>query len=242
MAVAGLVRSAFVQARENSRKRAEDAAKTPRNLKLEALDLGLQQKVPVIFSAHRADDLATGLRIAQEFELKPILDLATEGYLIADRIAAVKAPVIVHPTMQRIASSMETIHSQVGNAADLADKGIFVTIGTGYEGYVPKTRVLRFEMGMAAVNGLGRDRALRAVTFDAAKLLQIDGQLGSIEVGKLADLVLFDGDPLEHATHVTNTIIAGKVVYDRGEYLKLPFARRALPLINGGVGCCMGEW
>jgi imidazolonepropionase-like amidohydrolase len=242
MAVAGLVRTAFVQARENSRKRAEDPAKTPRNLKLEALDLGLQKKVPVIFSAHRADDLATGLRIAQEFDLKPVLDLATEGYLIAERIAAAKAPVIVHPTMQRIASSMETIHSNVGNAAALADKGLFVTIGTGYEGYVPKTRVLRFEMSMAAVNGLGRDRALRAVTLDAAKLLQIDAQVGSIEVGKLADLVLFDGDPLEHASHVTNTIIAGKVVFDRGEYLKLPFARRALPLINGGVGCCMGEW
>ncbi len=242
MAVAGLVRTAFSQARENARKRGEEPTKTAHNLKLEALELGLQKKVPVIFSAHRADDLATALRLAQEFELKPILDLATEGYLISERIAAAKAPVIVHPTMQRSASSMETVHSHVGNAAALADKGLFVTIGTGYEGYVPKSRVLRFEMSMAAVNGLGRDRALRAVTLDAAKLLELDAQLGSIEPGKLADLVLYDGDPLEHATHVTKTIIAGKVVFDRGEYLKLPFARRALPLVSGGVGCCMGEW
>ncbi len=107
---------------------------------------------------------------------------------------------------------------------------------------MPKSRVLRFEMSMAAVNGLGRERALRAVTLDAAKLLELDAQLGSIEQGKLADLVLYDGDPLEHATHVAKTIIGGKVVFDRGEYLKLPFARRALPLVSGGVGCCMGEW
>src|SRR5262249_23420990 len=142
----------------------------------------------------------------------------------------------------RIASSMETVNSHVGNAAALKERGIFVTIGTGYEGYVPKTRVLRYEMAMAAVNGLGRDRALRAVTLDAAKLLEIDAKVGSIEVGKLADLVLYDGDPLEHATHVTHTLVEGKVVYDRGEYLKLPFARRALPLLNGGAGCCLGVW
>src|SRR5205085_11734346 len=97
------------------------------------------------------------------------------------------------------------------------------------------------EMAMAAVNGLGPERALRAVTLDAAKLLGIDGQFGSIEVGKAADLVLYDGDPFEHTTHVTTTLIGGRVVWDRTEYLKLPFARRALPLAEGGAGgCCLG--
>jgi imidazolonepropionase-like amidohydrolase len=241
MATAALIRSSFSQAKDYARKRSDDPAKTPHNLKLDALQPALEKKLPVIFSAHRADDLATALRIAEEFQLKAILDLATEGYLVADRVAAAKAPVIVHPTMQRIAGSMETLNSHVGNAAVLADRGVSVTIGTGFEGYVPKTRVVRFEMAMAAVNGLGRERALRAVTLDAAKLLEIDDRVGSIEAGKLADLALFDGDPLEHATHVTQTIIDGKVVYDRTEYLKLPFARRALPMIDGGgVGCCLG--
>jgi imidazolonepropionase-like amidohydrolase len=161
--------------------------------------------------------------------------------LIADRLAESKVPVVVHPTMQRAGSSMETLNSQVANAAALADRGIAVTIGTGYEGYVPKTRVLRFEASMAAANGLGRERALKAVTLDAAKLLGIADRFGSIEVGKAADLVLYDGDPFEHATHVTHTLIDGKVVWDRGEYLKLPISRRALPLMGGGGGgCCMG--
>ena len=68
------------------------------------------------------------------------------------------------------------------------------------------------------------------------------GCKGSIEAGKEADLVLYDGDPFEHATHVTHTIGAGQVIYDRADYLKLPFARRALPLLGGDFGCCLGEW
>ena len=81
------------------------------------------------------------------------------------------------------------------------------------------------------------------ITLDAAHILGIDEKYGSIEVGKVADLVLYDGDPFEHATHVTYTVMEGRVVFDRAEYLKLPFARRALPLIGGdGVGCCLGEW
>lgn len=94
------------------------------------------------------------------------------------------------------------------------------------------------------INGLGFERALSSVTLDAAKILGIDDQFGSIEVGKAADLVLYDGDPFEHATHVTHTIIAGRVIHDHAEYLKLPFERRALPLSNAGsdYGCCLGTW
>jgi imidazolonepropionase-like amidohydrolase len=96
----------------------------------------------------------------------------------------------------------------------------------------------------AGPGGLGRQRALRAVTLDAAKLLGIDTDYGSIEAGKVADLVLYDGDPFEHATHVTHTLMAGRVVYSREEYLKLPFQRRILPLLGGGPGsgCCLSAW
>jgi len=156
-------------------------------------------------------------------------------------LLAAKAPVVVHPTMQRPAS-METYHSQLCNAAVLADHQIPLAIGTGFEAYVPKTRVLRYEAAMAMVNGLGYERALRAITLDAARILGIDNQRGSIEKGKVADLGLFDGDPFEHTTHVTHTLIEGRVVYDRSEYLQLPFARRAIPLTGGGVGCCLGIW
>ncbi|HZV07359.1 MAG TPA: amidohydrolase family protein [Gemmataceae bacterium] len=245
MGTAALLRTALAQAQNHARKSAaakSEDKRPPYNPKLEALGLALDGRVPVIFAAHRADDLCTALRVAKEFKLSPRLDLATEGYLIADRLAAAKVPVVVHPTMQR-PGSMETYHSHLCNAAVLADHKIPLAIGTGFEAYVPKTRVLRHEAAMAMVNGLGYDRALRAITLDAAHLLGLDEQRGSIEQGKVADLVLFDGDPFEHATHVTHTLIEGRVVYDRGEYLQLPFARRAIPLTGGGgVGCCLGIW
>jgi imidazolonepropionase-like amidohydrolase len=245
MGVANLLRTAFTQAQAHAKKRAaadEDKRPAP-NLKLEALEPALRGEVPVVFSAHRADDLLTALRLAEEFKLRPVLSLATEGYLVADRIAASKAPVIVHPTMQR-GTSPETQNVILGNAAALAEHKVPIALCSGFEGYVPKTRVLRYEAAMAAVNGLGPERALRAITLDAAKLLGIDDRFGTIEAGKVADLVLYDGDPFEHATHVTHTLIDGRVIYDRAEYLKLPYARRALPLISGGgdYGCCLGIW
>jgi imidazolonepropionase-like amidohydrolase len=243
MGTAALLRSVLAQAQADLAKRAgkDDGKRPPRSLKLEALGLALERKVPVVFSAHRADDIGTGLRLAKEYGLRPILDLATEGYLLADEVAAARVPVVVHPTMQR-AGTMETYHSHLGNAAALADHKVPLAIGTAYESYVPKTRVLRHEAAMAMVNGLGFERALGAITLESARILGIDAQYGSIEVGKVADLVLYDGDPFEHSTHVTQTLMTGRVVYDRSEYLKLPYARRALPLAGSGAGCCLGLW
>jgi imidazolonepropionase-like amidohydrolase len=245
MGTAALLRTAFTQAQNHAAKiaaaKSEDK-KPARNLKLEALAEALTGKLPVIFAAHRGDDLNTALRLAKEFSLRARLDLATEGYLLADRLADAKVPVVVHPTMQR-PDSMETFHSHLGNAAVLAEHQVPLAIGTGFEGYVPKTRVLRYEAAMALVNGLDGDRALRAITLDAARILGIDDQRGSIAKGKIADLVLFDGDWAEHTTHVTHTISEGRVSYDRTAYLKLPYARRAIPLTgSSGVGCCLGIW
>ena len=234
MATAALVRGAFAKARGKD-------AKDARN---EALRLALDRKVPVLFAAHRTDDILTGLRLAKEFNLDARLELATEGYLIAEELAKAKVPIAVHPPMQRAGGSLETYHSQLANAAVLAGKGVPLAIGTSFEGYVPKTRVLRHEAAVAAVNGLGHDRALDAITLGAAKILGIDHARGSISKGKIADLVLYDGDPFEHTTHVTATLIEGRIVFDRDEYLALPLARRALPLsgIGSGVGCCLGSW
>jgi imidazolonepropionase-like amidohydrolase len=244
MGTASLVRTALAQAQGYQAKQsAKDPEKRPaRNLKHESLQLILDKKIPAVFGAHRADDLGTGLRLAKEFGLNAQLHLATEAYLMPDTILQAKVPVVVHPTMQRAGSKMETYHSFLGNAAVLADAKIPVAIGTAFEGYVPKTRVLRHEAAIAMINGLGFERALSAVTLDAAKILKIDDRFGSIEPGKVADIILYDGDPFEHATHVTHTLIDGRVIFDRAEYLKLPFARRALPLAGGDVGCCLGEW
>jgi len=245
MGTAGLLRNALSQAQGYQKKReAKDEDKRPaRNLKHESLALALDRKVPVLFTAHRADDIGTALRLAKEFKLDAQVHLATEGYLIADQLADARVPVIVHPAMQRPGTRLENYHTHLGNAGHLADRKIPLALGTSFEGYVPKTRVLRHEAGIAMVNGLGFDRTLRSITLDSARILGIEDRYGSIETGKVADLVLYDGDPFEHATHVTHTLMDGRVVFDRSEYLKLPFARRAMPLVGGdGVGCCLGAW
>jgi len=90
-------------------------------------------------------------------------------------------------------------------------------------------------------NGLGYDRALRAITLDAARILKIDGEYGSLEPGKVADAVLYDGDPFEYTTHVTHVVLGGKVVYDRTEVAKKP--RRLAGYGGSGVtepACCLG--
>jgi imidazolonepropionase-like amidohydrolase len=241
MGTAALLRGAFSKARNYDRK-ASGKEKPPSDAKLEALALTLNRKLPVMFAAHRADDIATALRLAREFDLDASLHLATEGYLMADEIAKAKVPVVIHPGMQRIGGSMETLNTQLANAGVLAAKKIPLALGTSFEGYVPKTRVLRQEAAVLAVNGLGHARALDAITLGAAKVLGIADTRGSITNGKVADLVLYDGDCFEHAAHVTYTLIEGRIVYDREVYLSLPFERRVLSISGGSVGCCLGQW
>jgi imidazolonepropionase-like amidohydrolase len=92
------------------------------------------------------------------------------------------------------------------------DAGIPFALQSGYEGYVPKTRVVLYEAGVAAAYGLGFDAALNSITLDAAKVLGRP-RLGSIEVGKDGDLALYDGDPFEYTTHCVATVIDGAVVF-----------------------------
>jgi imidazolonepropionase-like amidohydrolase len=97
-------------------------------------------------------------------------------------------------------------------ASKLKQAGILVAMQSGYETYVPKTRVVLFEAAVAAANGLSARDALATVTIDAARILGIDNRVGSIEKGKDADLAMYDGDPFEYLTHCTGTIINGQVV------------------------------
>ncbi|MFO0944877.1 MAG: amidohydrolase family protein [Planctomycetota bacterium] len=242
MGTAALVRAALTEATEYHRKvkAAKDESSRPdHNPKLEALSLVLEKKIPLLCCAQRADDLMTALRILDEFKIDGILGLAAEGYLVDEQIAKSKWPVIVHPTMQRV-GDLETFNSFLGNAATLAKKGIRIGICSAFEGYVPKTRVVRFEAAIAMVHGLGFEKALESITLDAAKILGIDDQYGSLEPGKVADVVLYDGDPFEYTTHVTYVIQGGRVVHDRAERKAIPFARRAY-FASPEVPCCLGQ-
>jgi imidazolonepropionase-like amidohydrolase len=240
MGTASLIREALNAAANYLRKQESRKAGEPefdRNLKHEAMKLVLQRKIPAMFCAHRADDILTALRISREFNCDPVIALATEGYLITEELAKSNVPIVVHPTMQRVAG-IETYHTYLGNAAALADAKIRIAIGSGVEGYVPKTRVIRFEAALAMVYGLGFDRALKSVTLDAARILKIDNQFGSIEVGKTADLVLFDGDPFEHATHVTHVLVDGRLVHRRQDRRDIPLAQR-LFFFSPEIPCCL---
>ena len=198
-----------VEKPEEKKKKAPD-----RDLKKEALAAVVQGQFPVLITAHREDDILTALRIAQEFDLTLILDAATEGYLVAPEILQAGIPVIVHPTMQRIRSP-ETANTSLENAALLADAGIAIALQSGVEAYMPKTRLVLFEAAIAMVNGLGFERALRSITIDAARLLNIDKIVGSLDIGKDADLVLFDGNPFEYTSHIQAVILNGRTVYQR---------------------------
>ncbi|MFZ9861425.1 MAG: amidohydrolase family protein [Gemmataceae bacterium] len=242
MATAALLRNEFSKGRDHARKRAAetDPAKRDPKPKLDPFADAVEGKLPVLFAAHRADDIQTALRLTKEFGLKARLDEATEAYLIPEEIRQSKIPIVLHPTMQRV-GRMETFNTRLGSALSLGSLGNPLAIGSGYEDYVPKTRVIRHEAAMAMANGLPYANALSAITLDAAKILGVEKDFGSIEVGKQADLVLYDGDPFEHKTQVQYTFIGGRLVYSRPDYLKLPFERRALPLLGGASGgCCIG--
>ena len=141
-----------------------------------------------------------------------MLDGAAEAYLLVDQIKAAGVPVILHPTMFR--SRGEAKNLSFETAAKLRAAGIPVALQSGYEGYVPKTRVVLFEAAVAASNGLKFEEALATITVDAAKILGVDDRIGSIEAGKDADLALFDGDPFEYTSHCVGTVIDGRVVSD----------------------------
>lgn len=219
MGTAALLRKGLSEAVSYRRKqqKAQAAGEAfDRQLKQEHLAQVLDGGLPTLFRANRSDDILTALRLSAEFSLDPILVGGTEAYLLKSELASKKLPVIVHPTMQRI-GGLETYHSNFSNAAHLNQQEIPLAICSGFEGYVPKTRVVRFEAAQAATYGLGHAQSLHAITLGAAQLLKLDREYGSLEKGKVADLVLYDGDPFEHTTHVQQVISQGKLVFDRGQ-------------------------
>ncbi|HZM00708.1 MAG TPA: amidohydrolase family protein, partial [Planctomycetota bacterium] len=207
-----LLREQLLAAQEYRRKRADaDESKRPdRDLRLEALVELLERRVPLLVTAQRHQDISSALRVAREFELRLVLDGGAEAYQLVDEIKAAGVPVIVHPPMARAAGELENATMEL--AARLHAAGIPIALQSGYEDYVPKTRVVLYEAAVAAAHGLGPEAALSALTLDAARLLGLEQRLGSLEPGKDGDLALYDGDPFEYTTHCTGVVIDGRVV------------------------------
>lgn len=141
-----------------------------------------------------------------------MLDGAAEAYRLVPQIKDARAEIILHATMARNGGDMVNMSRE--SAALLTTAGIPVSIETGCEGYVPKTRILLFEAAQAIPYGLSFNEALKAITINPAKLLGLDKRVGSIEKGKDADLVLYNGDPFEYLTKVCMVFIDGELVKD----------------------------
>ncbi|GAA5521243.1 amidohydrolase family protein [Aliifodinibius salicampi] len=204
-----MLRQKFIEAQEYiEEKESEDPPS--RNLTMEALAKVLNGELTAMITAHRAQDIMTALRLKEEFGFNMILDGAAEAYLVLDEIKEADIPVFIHPTMVRTYG--DTQNASFTTAAKLHDAGIPFAFQSGFESYVPKTRIVLYEAGVATAYGLPREAALNALTKSPSQILGIDKLVGSLQEGKDADIVLFDGDPLEYTTHIRSVIVDGKVV------------------------------
>ncbi|MGE5672472.1 MAG: amidohydrolase [Mycobacterium leprae] len=202
MGIAAVLREALVKAQEYKTDKGRD-------IRSEALLPVLKGEVPLLVNAHRADDIATALRIGREFGIRIILTGATEGFKVADLIAEAGVPVAAGPSL---AARGHQEAKEVGFHLPVAllKAGVKTAIVTGHPGL---QQYLNIAAGLAAADGFGEEEALRAVTLTPAELIGVADRVGSIETGKDADLVLWNGDPFELMTTVAWTMVEGKVVY-----------------------------
>ena len=208
-----MLRTVLIKAQEYQNKlKNTDVTKHPsRNLKMEALVELLEGKMKALITVNKSNSIMTAIRLADEFNLKLVIDGGAESYLLIDQIKASKAEVILHPTKARGWDDMKNMSWET--AAKLTEAGIPVAIQSGFEAYVPKTRVILYEAATSVANGLSFKDGLKSITINAAKIIGQENRIGSIEKGKDADIVIFDGDPFEYLTHVCTVITNGKVTH-----------------------------
>ena len=207
-----MMRTELIKARDYLKKMQDkDSTKRPTfDIKLDALSRLLKGELKALITANTAVDIMNAIRLSKEFGLKLVLDGAAESYRLIPEIKASGAEVVLHATMARHEGDM--LNMSRSTAATLTAAGIPVSIESGFESYVPKTRIVLMEAAQAIPYGLSHADALRSITIHPAKLLGIDKRVGSIEAGKDADLVLFNGDPFEYTTNVIRVLIDGQVV------------------------------
>lgn len=215
MGTAAKLRETLIKA-QNYRMKKERASKKDESFdidfKMEALIPVLEKKIPIKAHAHRADDILTAIRIAREFDLKMTLDHCTEGHLIVDYIKDCGYPALVGPTLTA-RKKVETKNKTFKTLGILSKEGIKTAIITDHP--VVPINYLPLCAAMAVKEGMDMDKAFKAITINAAEICNIEKRVGSIEVGKDADIAIFDGNPMEIFTNTLYTIINGKVVYKR---------------------------
>lgn len=216
MAVAAILRENLVAARNYMKKLEQakgDPEKVPdRDLKLEILVKVLKREIPLRAHAHRADDIVTAIRIADEFDVKICIEHCTEGHLIADFLAEKGVPAIIGPTLGS-RSKVELANMSFKTAGILHKAGVKVALTSDHP--VFPVQQLPVEAAMVHKQGLLEEEALKAITINPAEIMGIAHRVGSIEVGKDADIVIFSGHPFAWKTQVEKTMIDGEIVYER---------------------------
>lgn len=215
LGTAAVLRESFVAAQNYQVKRAaaaaEDKAFDGRDLKLEALASVLDREIPWRQHSHRADDIATAVRVAEEFGYELVIDHGTEAYLIAELLAEKGIPVLIGPLFTT-RSKVELRNRSLANPGRLARAGVEISIITDHP--VVPINFLVHQATLAVKDGLDPVTALRAITIHPARVLGLADQVGSLEVGKLADVVLWSGDPLDVMQRALRVLISGTEVYE----------------------------
>lgn len=213
MAIAGILREELFKAKQYLENKKKGGADFKEDFRMEPWIPVLLGEIPLKAHVHRVDDIFTAIRIAKEFGVSMTLDHCSEGHLVADRLAKEGFPAIVGPDLSS-RSKIEVQNMAFKTAGILNQAGVLTAITTDHPVSVIQT--LPLCAGLAVKAGLPMEEGLRAITINPAVICGVEERVGSIEVGKDADIAVFDGNPMEIFTKTLYTIIDGKIVYDAG--------------------------
>jgi imidazolonepropionase-like amidohydrolase len=209
MGIMGMLREAFYHAK---------VSKAMDDIRVIPLLLALRKEIPVRIHAHRADDILSALRLADEFDLDIRIEHCTEGHLIADKLLGRGLQVSVGPTLSR-RSKVELKNKSWSTYRILTEHGISVSITTDHP-YTP-IQYLNVCAALAVREGLSAQKAVEGITINPARNLQLDNRIGSIEVGKDADLVLWSEFPFHFMAKPVLTMVDGYIAYIQREKLTI---------------------
>ena len=216
MAVASILRENLVAARnymEKMERAKEDEEKAPdRDLKLEVLVRVLKKEIPLRAHAHRADDITTAIRIAEEFDVDICIEHCTEGHLIADFLGEKKVAAMVGPTLGT-RPKIELVNTSFSTPGILFRAGVKVALVSDHP--VFPVEQLPIQAALVHKAGLPEEETLKAITINPAEIMGIHHRVGSIEPGKDADIIILNGHPFDWRTKVEKTLIDGEIVYER---------------------------
>jgi imidazolonepropionase-like amidohydrolase len=231
MEEAALARQAYTKAQEYKRKwddynkavasGSKEAKRPDQDLGMEALVQVLDGKRIVQHHTHRADDIMTVLRIADEFHYRVVIHHGSEAYLVADELAKRHIPVTL-TIVDAPGGKLEAINVNEHAAAILEKAGVKVAINTDDD--INSSRFILREAALAVRGGMSEEGALRALTINAAQMLDLGDRVGTLEKGKDADFILLSGPPFSVYTKVLETWIDGKKVFDRSDPADLHYA------------------